>query len=102
MAIRTRVSERRGLTCRIPAINQMATTRVKTLKEESFIVHGPKLFNAVPKELREFSGTLCTFKIRLDKFLKSINDKPALPHYAQSSTGNCLLEQISQLRVDYR
>ena len=102
MAIYTRNSERRGLMCRIPAVNTAAVARVQTLKEDSFIVHGPRLFNAIPRELREFSGTLYTFKVKLDRYLKSVPDKPALPHYVQSAAGNGLLEQLAQQRAQNR
>ena len=99
MSIRTRMNERRGLTCLIPNIQRSALQSVQTMKEESLLVHGPRLFNVLPRELRVFSGTLETFKLKLDKFLQSVPDKPALPHYQQSASSNSLLDQIAHQRV---
>ena len=98
--IQTRWNDRRGLTCRIPNVNRLASTRLQTLKENSFMINGPKLFNIMPREVRDFDGTLIAFKNKLDMFLMTIPDKPALPHYAQSSAGNSLLEQIAQQRAE--
>ena len=97
MAIQTVRSERRGLTCRIPPFHS-TPGRIRTLKEESFMVHGPRLFNEIPKELRDFTGTPAGFKAKLDAFLRTVPDKPALPHYSQSASSNCLREQLAQQR----
>ena len=97
MAIVTRQNERRGLTCTIP--RYVSTPgRIQTLKEGSFMVHGPRLFNEIPRDLREFEGSPETFKARLDVFLKTVPDKPALPHYRQPASGNGLREQLAQQR----
>ena len=98
--IRTVNRERRGKLCILPAINTRATAHVKTLKEESFAVCGPRLFNSIPEQLRSFDGELGTLKKKLDKFLKSVPDKPSLPHYYQAALGNSLPQQLSQQRVE--
>ena len=90
---------RRGKLCLVPPLNYRSLASVKTIKEKSFIVHGPNLFNSLPKEIREFTGTLESFKVKLDLFLKSVPDKPSLPHYDQSARSNSLLDQISQQRA---
>ena len=100
MAIKTRNSPRRGLTCEVPPVNRAAPQRLQTIKEHSFMVHGPKLFNAIPRGLREFNGTLNTFKRNLDIFLRGVPDKPALAHYNQAAANNGLLEQLAQQRID--
>ena len=54
------------------------------LREGSFMVKGPKLFNSISKELREFpcinrnnsKYSILTFKKKLDKYLKTIPDQP--------------------------
>ena len=97
MAIGTRQNDRRGLTCIIP--RYVSTPgRIQTLKEGSFMVHGPRLFNEIPRDLREFEGSPETFKAKLDVFLKTVPDKPALPHYRQPASGNGLREQLAQQR----
>ena len=70
---------RRGLLCRIPSLNNRARARIQTMKENSLVVHGARLFNAMPSEIRESRSELETFKKKLDGFLKTMPDKPALP-----------------------
>ena len=67
---------RRGIQCRIP----MHTTQ---MREESFLVRGPRIFNVLPLDLRMFSPDQGSkesgvegFKRRLDQFLQSVPDKP--------------------------
>ena len=50
--------------------------RFKTLKEATIKFEGPKVFNSLPKHLRDFKGTLDNFKNILDKFLENIPDQP--------------------------
>ena len=91
---------RRGKLCKIPPFNRYAPRYVQTIKEGSFAIHGPRLFNVLPREIRELEGDIDCFKFELDKFLRRIPDKPALPHYAQSAAGNGLLEQLAQQRAE--
>ena len=91
---------RLGLKCRIPPVNNNASDSVVTLKESSFMVHGPKLFNELPVEIREFQGSLVTFKSKLDVWLKTVPDKPHLPQYYQSAAGNSVLQQLAQIRAE--
>ena len=98
--ISTTHSLRRGTLCNIPPINTRCRASVQTMKECSIVVHGCRLFNAVPRELREFRGSSETFKRKLDTFLSSVPDKPALVNYHQPSAGNGLLSQLAQLRAE--
>ena len=77
-----------------------ASARIVTLRESSFAVAGPKLFNALPLNLRNYSGSLDSFKSKLDKFLGGVPDKPALPNYPQSAASNSIIDQLAQLRVE--
>ena len=56
------------------------------------------VFNEIPKDLREFTGSPDTFKAKLDSYLGTVPDKPALPHYSQQAAGNGLREQLAQQR----
>ena len=49
------------------------------------MIHGPILFNAIPKDLREYTCEPEGFKLGLDTFMTTVPDKPALPHYVQSA-----------------
>ena len=41
------------------------------------MVEGPRLFNSLPRTLRNTVGTLTVFKTHLDKYLEMIPDQPA-------------------------
>ena len=94
--IRTRVSERRGLTCIVPPIHRGATTRIKTLVEQSFAVRGPRLYNCLPKHLRDNNPSYENFKIGIDDFFEKIPDLPYFPGYPQTAQSNSLVDQIEQ------
>ena len=84
-------SERRGREIKVPKVK--ANGRIQTLREASFQVHGAKLFNCLPKSIRNIKKvSVDQFKYKLDLFLQSIPDEPFLPGYISSAcnqiTGN--------------
>jgi exonuclease III len=91
---------RRGKLCKILPLNSRSLARVQSLRENSFAVMGPRLFNCLPFELREANETsLESFKTKLDEFLLTVKDQPPLPHYYQAAPGNSLVHQIHQMHV---
>ena len=88
---------RRGVVCKDPSLNPR-NSRFRTLKENSFVVKGPRLFNKLPNEIREgcLGISLDAFKNKVDKFLATIPDKPKLPgaEYNQQADTNSLLSQV--------
>ena len=96
--ISTYNNARRGLLCRIPPISTGAMAKFKSMKERSFAVRGPMLFNSIPADIRNLELSVDSFKAKLDKFLGVIPDKPSLPNYAQTAQSNSILEQLSVLR----
>ena len=95
---------RRGRLCEVPPVSRTATARVKSLREATLQVHGVRLFNCLPAELRNI--TQCSdiqFKEKLDKFLTNIPDQPMtgglMPHVIDPVTGrhsNSLLDQVRE------
>ncbi len=94
--IRTIYNIRRGKLCAIPRLVRTLTS-LQTLKESSLAVRGPRLYNCLPRQLREHAGTLPTFKFGLNKYLRKIPDRPSLPHYYQTTEGNSLLQQTTPM-----
>jgi ribonuclease P/MRP protein subunit RPP40 len=64
-----------GLMFAIPSISGSRAS-VRTLKEKSLMVEGPRLFNALPAWMRDTDVTKDTFKVRLDAMLSLIPDQP--------------------------
>ena len=94
------LSVRGNRMCRIPAINTHATSRTKNLVEKSFPVQGPRLFNCLPAQVRNFDGSFESFKSQVDKFLTIIPDQPCTTGYHQSVTSNSIVAQLAQMRAD--
>lgn len=93
---------RHGLKCVIPGLNRGAMKRIQTQKDNSFFVKGPKLFNCLPKEIRESTENQDIFKRKLDKFLKNVPDQPngSGGAYSRQAQTNSLLHQVPYMRVD--
>ena len=70
---------RLGRKCVVPRV---PNGKLGKIREASLAVHGAKLFNVLPKPLRNMSGVkLDTFKSALDRYLKAIPDEPTLVGY---------------------
>ena len=89
--------DRLGRKCDIPSIITNSTTHVQNLREASLSVRGQKLFNILPKHLRDIKDcTKETFKSALDRFLSTIPDEPHIQGYVQMrrAESNSLLHMI--------
>ena len=68
---------------------------MKHAREKFLNVHGARLFNLLPKSLRdENSGDFPLFKNHLDIFLARIPDQPTMPGLARAAVTNSLWYQI--------
>ena len=95
--VSSRTSARHGRLCEIPRISNSAPANIQSLLEGSFCIHGGKLFNAIPKSIRNLVGVdIATFKKKLDEFLTSIPDEPQSPGYTarRRADSNSLLHMI--------
>ena len=88
---------RRGLECIIPPLKGSKGV-VQNLREKSFQVHGAKLFNILPKKIRNSkSNDVEEFKTLLDNFLQSIPDEPKVGEYVPSSCDQIPLKPSNSL-----
>ena len=88
-------SDRRGRLA-IPAnIPRCAPASVKKARERFLNVHGARLFNLLPKKLRnENSGDFPLFKNHLDIFLSRVPDQPTTAGLFRAAQSNSLLDQV--------
>ena len=93
------MSARRPRSLEVP---NFARGSVGTLKEQTFQVNGPRLWNTIPNKIR--NKTQCSmdeFKMDLDVFLSSVPDEPKIsgqvPLNAENS--NSLLHQMSRSQM---
>ena len=88
-------SDRRGRLAIPTNIPSSAPTKVKQARERSLGVHGARLFNLLPVNLRnENSGEFPLFKNHLDIFLYLVPDQPTTPGLVRAATSNSLLDQV--------
>ena len=77
-------SIRRGREVKIPVVK--GSGRIRTLREGSFQIHGGKLFNSLPKKLRDLTKiSIDEFKASLDQYLSSLPDEPKVSGYTPSA-----------------
>ena len=75
---------RRGRECRIPRIFTTASSAIQSIREASFPVRGPRLFNSLPRCIRNITGCKTeTFKYALDRHIRTVPDEPSMPGLTQ-------------------
>ena len=91
-------NKRLGCRCLDRPYSRNSSSKLNTLRENSFAVTGPKLFNMMPKELRELRSkhgvTVDDFKTALDHYLTTVPDEPQLRNYtaARRADTNSLID----------
>ena len=76
-------------------IPSSAPGRAKKARERSLGVHGARLFNILPVNLRnENSGDFALFKNHLDIYLSKVPDQPTTQGLARAAVSNSLLDQV--------
>ena len=73
-----------------------APSAVRKAREARVSFHGPKLFNLIPREIRDMNtGTIDLFKMRLDAWLEGIPDQPTTPGRQRAAASNSLIDQAA-------
>ena len=96
----TSTEDRLGRRCEVPKLAKKAKKSIQDLREASFQVSGPRLFNSLPKWLRN-STELCLeeFKEKLDSVLTNLADEPRVGGPG-SWPSNSLLHRLSWREED--
>ena len=84
-------SERRGICANVPPLTKGATTKSQSLYDSSFSVFAPRLWNALPKRIRD-EESFTKFKSLLTAYLLSLPDQPPV---AGISSSNSLLHLVT-------
>jgi hypothetical protein len=96
-------SDRRGREIKIPQLK--GKQAVRTMREQSFQVNGPRLFNSIPKKIRNMTKVpVDKFKEHLDKFLEMVPDEPnvvgltpATCNQFTAAPSNSILDQVRRV-----
>jgi ribonuclease P/MRP protein subunit RPP40 len=96
--INTLQSPRRGRLIEVSPLQNQAPAAVKKAREASLSVKGARLFNLIPRDLRDTNtGTVDQFKFRLDEWLATVPDQPTIQGRQRAASTNSLLDQVLQL-----
>jgi hypothetical protein len=71
-------NERLGRKCEIPKLKSNGRMAIQTLREQSFQINGARLFNKMPRRVREIRKSKDDFKVALDSFLSTVPDQPRI------------------------
>ena len=93
---------RRGRLAVVHQLPKQLPPAVRKAREASLPVKGCKLFNLIPKEMRDMSGTALQFKARLDKWLADIPDQPTVNGRQRAAKTNSLIDQVPMHQTVYR
>ena len=103
---------RLGRLCKIPELTKKAPASIKTLRENSFQIHGPRLFNCLPVQIRDLKNcSVEDFKTELDLVLSKVADEPKVSgsEYTPSACdlysgnpSNSILDQIRSATLPSR
>ena len=94
-----RDTPRSGPRAVIPKFNHRAQRSASTMFENSFSVHGAKLWNTLPKGAKE-AGSVDELKVVLGEHLRGIADRPPTRGYS-CITGNSLLDFALSRGTDF-
>ena len=86
---------RHGRKCVVPSLTK---GRVQSIRYGALVASGPRLFNLLPKSIRNTSNSsVNVFKKKLDKYLESVPDEPLIPGYVRYGRGlsNSVRDMIS-------
>ena len=95
------INQRDGRKCHLKSVN----TKNKNIWKDCLSEAGPRLFNILPKQIRNMTNcSKNSFKRRLDQFLQNIPHEPLLPAYLpfRRADSNSLVEMVRHwtLRVE--
>ena len=89
---------RRGRLCVVRTINKNTPLQVKKASEATLAVRGARIFNLLPRSIRDISlntnRSVIPFKSKLDQFLSTIPDQPTIQNRKRPAKTNSLADQI--------
>ena len=82
--VEVKSSDRRGREAVVPKTT--GSGRIQSIREASFRIHAPKLFNSLPQQIRNLTKlSVDEFKFKLDKYLELLPDEPKIGGYIPSA-----------------
>ena len=79
-------NERLGRKVKIPSLLRNGRQAIQTLRENSFQINGARLFNSLPKKIRNMKYNQEDFKEALDKYISEVPDQPRIGSLIPAAT----------------
>jgi hypothetical protein len=102
--VMTRENPSRGCLCLVPPVSQQAPRFVQNLRYSGLTIRGPRLFNMLPREIRNIRrSSVDKLKKVLDKFLSKVPDEPLIPGYTmfRRAENNSLIHMIKHVDAQH-
>ena len=81
-------SNRRGMIVKLSVFKHNCKKKHYSMKESSFFIKGPRLWNVVPSNIRNISN-IDQFKRKLkEEFLSKLKDEPPIPGYIRANNNS--------------
>ena len=98
------VSLRRGRLVKVKPLSTQSSAKTKSIRDGSFMINGPRLFNSLPANIRDLTGcSVEAFKNHLDIYLSTLPDEPSCdllqPSAVNQITGRQSNSIIDQARA---
>ena len=97
VGIRFNENERTGIYAIGPQIKPTLPSKIRSMRNDSFVVVAPRLYNLLPEKLRrktEGLHPILSFKTTLDHFLSKIPDEPTVNGLSRPAESNSLFHQV--------
>ena len=96
-----KMDNRRGRLAIEKTSNRHCPTTVRNARQSTLAVKGVKIFNMLPKELRDINSLkVDSFKTRLDDYLSKVPDQPTIQGSGRAATTNSLIHQLPLMRTN--
>ena len=83
------------------SISRRCATSVSNARQSTLAMKGVKIFNMLPKEIRDVNSLkVDSFKNCLDEYLSNVLDQPTIPGSGRAATTNSLLCQLPLMRIN--
>ena len=94
------ISDRRGRYIDIKPLSKHSSAKVKSIREGSFMINGPRLFNSLPLHIRNLTNcSVDTFKSHLDQYLNTLPDETTCDNL-KTSTVSQITGRFSNSIID--
>ena len=88
---------RLGRKVKIPSLVRNGRKSIQTLREQGFQINGARLFNILPKEIRDMKYHQEDFKEALDEYLSGVPDQPRIGSMIPTATDRLTGRQSNSL-----